>query len=141
MPIEKENEVREKGRLAMERVRHGPGISIDTASDPNRVDDITTSTSKPPVKRLHPIDPTQVPTSTQSPTNNTSMSHVEALEYIGILRDTEYQALDIGAMINLKSLQEDHNHVEHTPNMDQHGNEAPQQRIPGIRRSCPPSLP
>ena len=45
MPIEKENDVREKDRLAMERVRHGPDLSTDTATDPNRVDDITTSTS------------------------------------------------------------------------------------------------
>ena len=44
-------------------------------------------------------------------------------------------------MINLQSLQEDHNHVEHTPNMDQHVNEAPQQRSHGIRSSCPPYLP
>ena len=50
MPIEKENEVREKARLAMERVRHGPYISTYTTTDPNRVDDITTSTSEPPVK-------------------------------------------------------------------------------------------
>ena len=47
MPIEKENEVREKARLEMERVRHGLDISNDTATDPNRVDDIKTSTSKP----------------------------------------------------------------------------------------------
>ena len=33
MPIEKENEVREKARLVMERVRHGPNISTDTVSD------------------------------------------------------------------------------------------------------------
>ena len=46
------------------------------------------------------------------------MSHVESLEDIGVLRDAEYEALDLGAMINLQSLQEDHNHVEHTPNMD-----------------------
>ena len=64
MPIEKENEVREKARLAMERVRHGPNISTDTVSNPNRVDDITTSTSEPRVKRLHPMDPTQVQIST-----------------------------------------------------------------------------
>ena len=70
------------------------------------------------VKRLRPTDPTQVPTSTQSPTNNPSTSHVEALEDIGVLRDAEYEALDLGAMINLQSLPEDHNHVEHTPNMD-----------------------
>ena len=44
-------------------------------------------------------------------------------------------------MINLQSLPEDHNHVEHTPNMDRHVNEAQQQRIPRIRSSCPPSLP
>ena len=69
------------------------------------------------------------------------MSHVEALEYIGVLRDAEYEALDLGEMISLQSLPEDHNHVEHTPNMDRHVNEAPQQRIPGIRSSCPPSLP
>ena len=79
MPIEKENEVREKARLAMERVRHSPDISTNTESDPNRVDDITTYTLEPLVKRLHPTDPTQVPTSTQSPTNNPSTSHVEAL--------------------------------------------------------------
>ena len=36
MPIEKENEVRENPKLAMERVRHGPKISIDTMTDPNR---------------------------------------------------------------------------------------------------------
>ena len=89
MPIEKENEVRENSRLAMERVRHGPNISTGTATNPNRVDDITTSTSEPRVKRLRPMDPTQVPTSTQSPTNNPSMSHVEALEDIGILRDAD----------------------------------------------------
>ena len=64
MPIEKENEVREKARLAMERVRHGPDISTDTVTDPNRVDDITTSTSEPRMKRLRPTNPTQVPTST-----------------------------------------------------------------------------
>ena len=87
MPIEKENEVRDKARLEMERVRHGPNISIDTAANPNRVDDITTSTSKPWVKRLRPTNPTQVPTSTQSPTNNPSTRHVEALEDIGVLRD------------------------------------------------------
>ena len=63
MPIEKENEVREKARLVMERVRHGLDISTDTASDPNRVDDITTSTLEPLVKWLRPTDPTQVPTS------------------------------------------------------------------------------
>ena len=62
MPIEKENEVREKARLAMERVRHGPDISTDSASDPNRVDDITTYTLEPRVKRSRPTDPTQVPT-------------------------------------------------------------------------------
>ena len=96
MPIEKENEVREKARLAMERVIHGPYISTNIVSDPNRVDDITNSTLKPRVKQLHPTDPTQVPTSTQSATNNPSMSHVEALEDIGILRDVEYEALDLG---------------------------------------------
>ena len=46
MPIEKDNEVREKDRLEMERVRHGPDISIDIAVDPNIVDEITTSTSE-----------------------------------------------------------------------------------------------
>ena len=68
MPIEKENEVREKARLEMERVRHVPDISTDTVTNPNRVDEITTSTSEPQVKRLRPTNPTQVPTSTQSPT-------------------------------------------------------------------------
>ena len=57
------------------------------------------------------------------------------------MRDAEYQALELGAMINFQSLQEHHNHVEHTPNMDQHVNEAPQQRNPRIRSSCPLSLP
>ena len=52
------------------------------------------------------------------------MSHDEALEDIVILTNAEFQALDVGAMINLKSLQEYYNHVEHTPNMDQHVNEA-----------------
>ena len=99
-------------------MRHGPDISIDTAFSPNRVDYITTSTLEPWVKWLRPTDPTQVPTSTQSPTNNPSTSHVEALEDIGVLRDTEYEVLDLGAMINLQSLLEYHNHVEHTPNMD-----------------------
>ena len=87
------------------------------------------------------MDPTQIATSTQSPTNNPSMIHVEALEDIGVLRDVEYEALDLGAMINFQSIQEYHNHVEHIPNMDQHVNEAPQQRSPGIHISCPPSLP
>ena len=118
MPIEKENEVRENARLEMDKVRHGIDISTNTMIDPNRVDIIRTSTSEPRVKRLCPTDPTQIPTSTQSPTNNPSTSHVEALEDIGILRDTEYEALDLGTMINLKSLQEYQNHVEHTPNMD-----------------------
>ena len=135
--MKKENEVREKARLEMGRVRHGPDISTDTASDPNKFDDITTSTLEPRVKQLRPMDPT----STQSPTNNPSTSHVEAFEDIGILRDVEYQELDLGAMINFQYLQEDHNHVDHTPNMDQHVNEAPQQRSSGIRSSCPPSLP
>ena len=141
MPIEKENEVREKARFEMDRVRHGLAISTDTATDPNRVDDTTTSTSEPCVKRLRPMDPTQIPTSTRSPTNNQSTSHAKALEDIGILRDVEYQSLDLGVMTNLKSLEEGQNHVEHTPNMDQHVNEAPQQRSSGIRSSCTPSLP
>ena len=64
------------------------------------------------------MDPTQVPISTQSPTNNPSTSHVEALEDIGVLRDIEYEVMDLEAMINLQYLLEDHNHVEHTPNMD-----------------------
>ena len=126
MPIEKENAVREKASLEMERVRHGLDIFTDTMSDPNRVDDTKISTSERWVKRLRPMDPTQVPTSTQSPTNNPSMSHIEALEDIGVLRDAEYEALDLGEMINFQYLQEDHNHVKHTPNMDQHVNEAPQ---------------
>ena len=125
----------------MERVRHGLEISTDTTTDPNIVDNITTSSSEPRVKRLCPTDPTQVPTSTQSPTNNPSTIHVEALEDIGILRDVEYEALDLGEMINFQSLQEDHDHVEHIPNMDQHVNEAPQERSSGIHCSCPPSIP
>ena len=64
MPIEKENEVREKARLAMDSVRHGPDISTHTANDPSRVDDIKTFSSKPQVKQLHPTDPTQIPTPT-----------------------------------------------------------------------------
>ena len=64
------------------------------------------------------MDPTQVPTSAQSLTNNPSTSHVEALEDIGVLRDAEYEALDLGSIINLQSLPEDHNHVEHTHNID-----------------------
>ena len=64
MPIPKENEVREKARLEMEIVRHGPHISTYIATNPNRADDIKTSTSKPQVKQLHPTDPTQIPTST-----------------------------------------------------------------------------
>ena len=43
MPIEKENEVRENARLAMDRVRHGPGIFTDTMIDTNIVDDKKTS--------------------------------------------------------------------------------------------------
>ena len=69
------------------------------------------------------------------------MRHDKALEDIGILRDVEFQALDVGEMINFQYLQEDHNHVEHTPNVDQHVNEATQQRSPRMRSSCPPSLP
>ena len=118
MPIEKENKVREKAISEMDRVRHGPDISTDTATDPNRFNGITNSTSEPWVKRLRPTDPTQVSTSTQSPTNNPTMSHVEGLENIGTLRDIEYQALDLRIMINLQYLQEYHNHVKHTPNMD-----------------------
>ena len=68
MPNEKENEVREKGRLAMERVRHGPDIATDIAIDPNKVDDISSngpnSSSTDTAKRFSPMDPTQVPTST-----------------------------------------------------------------------------
>ena len=69
------------------------------------------------------------------------MSHVESLEDIGVLRDAEYKALDLGVMINLQSLPEYHNHVDHTPNMDQHVNDSRQQRISRIHSSCPPSLP
>ena len=47
MPIDKENEVRENSRLEMERVRHGLDIYTDTVIDPNIVDDIKSSTSKP----------------------------------------------------------------------------------------------
>ena len=48
----------------MERVRHGLDISTDTVTDPNTVDERKNSSSKPLVKRLHPMDPTQIPTST-----------------------------------------------------------------------------
>ena len=58
MPIEKENEVREKARLEMDRVRHGSEISTDTATNPNTVDDITTSSSESRVKKLCPMDAT-----------------------------------------------------------------------------------
>ena len=116
----------------MERVRHGPDISTDTTTDPNQVDDITTSNLEPQVKRLFPMDPTQIPTSTQYPINNPSTSHAEPLEDIGILRDTDYQVLDLGEMINLQSLQEDENHVQYTPNMDQHVNEEPHQEALGF---------
>ena len=61
IPIEKENEVREKGKLAMDRVRHGPDISTDTMIDPNTVDDKKTYSSEPWGKQLHPRDPTQIP--------------------------------------------------------------------------------
>ena len=52
MPIEKENEVREKARLEMERVRHGQDIFIDTTTDTNRVDDI-----KPLLQKCNVPDP------------------------------------------------------------------------------------
>ena len=52
------------------------------------------------------------------------MSHVEALEDIGVLRDAKYEVLDLGAMINLQSLLEYHSHVEHAPNMEQHVNDS-----------------
>ena len=104
MPIEKENEVREKDRLGMDRVRHGIDISNDTSADPKPVDEKKTSSSEPQVKRLHPTHPTEIPTSTQSPANNPSTIHAKALDDIGILRDGEFHALDIGAMINLQSL-------------------------------------
>ena len=41
----------------------------------------------------------------------------------------------------MKSFPEDHNHVEHTPNMERHVNDSRQQRSPEIHSSCPPSLP
>jgi hypothetical protein len=113
LPIERENEVRERARLAMDRVRHGPEISTDPSTDPNTVDDITTSSSTPQVKRLRPTDPTQIPTTTQSPTDIPSTSNAPAIQDFGIMRDT--QALGVEEMINLQSIQEDHNHVEHTP--------------------------
>lgn len=47
MRIEKENELREKARLEMDRVRHGPDTSTDLATDSNIVDDKTTSSSAP----------------------------------------------------------------------------------------------
>ncbi len=49
------------------------------------------------------------------------------------------QALGVEEMINLQSLQEDHNHVEHTPIIEECVIEAPQQRE--SRTSCPPSIP
>ena len=89
------------------------------------------------MKQLRPTEPTQISTSTQSPTNNPSTSNVEALQDIGILRDA--QALGVEEMINFQSIQEDHNHVEHTPIIEEHVIEAPQQR--SSRTSCPPSIP
>ena len=50
MPIEKENEVREKAKLEMDRMRHGPNISTDTTTDTNIVDDRKTSSSDPRVR-------------------------------------------------------------------------------------------
>ena len=46
----------------MDRVRHGPDISTDTMTDPNRVDDIKTSSSEPREKQFSPTKPTQIPT-------------------------------------------------------------------------------
>ena len=46
-PIEREKEVRERVRLAMDRARHGPQISTDPSTDPNLVGDTTTSSSTP----------------------------------------------------------------------------------------------
>ena len=62
MPIEKENEVREKARLEMERVRHGPKTSTDIATDPNTVDDRRTSSSESRVKWFCPTKPNQIQT-------------------------------------------------------------------------------
>ncbi len=51
------------------------------------------------MKCLHEMEPSQIPTTTQSPKNIPSTRNVEALEDIGILRDA--QALGIEEMINL----------------------------------------
>ena len=120
----------------MDRVRNGPDIFTYPPTDPNIVDDIKTSSSTPQVKCLRPIDPTQISTTTQSPTDIPSMSNVEALQDIGILRGAE--ALGVEEMINLQSLKKYHNHVEHTPIIDEHVIEAPQQRSSGT--SCPPYI-
>ena len=47
MPIKKENEVKEKDGLGMDRVRHGIDISNDIAADPKTVDEKKTSSSEP----------------------------------------------------------------------------------------------
>jgi len=136
-PIERENEARERTRLAMDRMRHGPEISTDPPTDLSTVDDITTSSSTPQVKRLHPMDPAQIPATTQSPIDILSTSNVEAIQDIGIMRDAK--AFGVEEMIDLQPVQEDHNHVKHTPIIDEHVIEAPQKREYGT--SCPPSVP
>ena len=137
VPIERENEVRETARLAMDRARHPPQISTDPSIEPNLVDDIPTSSSTPQVKRLRPMDPTQTLTTTQSPTDIPSTSNASTIQELGIIRDVE--ALGVEEMVDLQSVQEDPIHAEHTPIIEEPVIEAPQQRE--SRTSCPPSIP
>ena len=130
VPIERENEVRETARLAMDRARHPPQISTDPSTEPNLVDDIPTSSSTPQVKRLRPTDPTQIPSTTQSPTGIPSTSNAFAIQDFGIIRDVE--ALGVEEMVDLQSVQEDPIHVEHTPIIEEPVIEAPHIGYPGM---------
>ena len=76
-----------------------------TASYPRIMHETMTSSSTPRVKKMYPMEPTHIPTSSHPSTNNPSTSNDEVQQGIEILMDDGYAELD-ARVFNLKYPQE-----------------------------------
>ena len=76
------------------------------------------------------MEPTQIPTSGQSPTNNPSTSSDQVLQYFQIMIDANYTEYDAQKVDNFKSPHNEHTHVEHTPILNQSVNKVPEHTRP-----------
>ena len=95
----------------MEKHRH----PLVTSSNPIKMHETMISCSTHQVKRMCPMEPTQIPTSSQPPTNNPSTSSDQVLQDFQILVDDNYTEYDAQQVAYFQSPHNEHTHVEHTP--------------------------